>query len=183
LPDQTGPTSGTVSVPVTARHPVVPLEVEIRDLYPVNLAYGDHITATLLLRNASKESLSVPCSRNFRDVSTEASKDRRDLSASMRLMEGKIPVDVVVAVFTGSTSVPGSMCAMPPGGTIVVRGQGVVSNQPNLEDPRLARTTLNVKASVSGFYYNEGHVLVNYSKDCVSTNSVSLFFLGKKLSP
>ena len=181
--EQSGPRTGSAGINSSVKRPTLPLEVTIRDLYPVSASYGDQISVTLLLRNVSKESLDIPCSRNFTDVSTDGNKDQRGLGAFVRLMEGKIPVQIVVAVFGGSASVPGSMCTMPPNGTILVRGQGRIESQSALEDPSLAGTTLNAKASIQESYYDDHHVEINFSQDCVSVNSVSLYWLGRKPKP
>ena len=39
--------SGGAYIPSDVKHPVLPLEVKIRDLYPVLAHYGDRLTATL----------------------------------------------------------------------------------------------------------------------------------------
>lgn len=171
------------NVPSYVKHPLLPLEVKIRDLYPVVAYYGDKITATLAVRNTSTVPLEIPCSRGLDSVSAEGAQDQRDFAAGLRLIEGKIPVYVVLTVFSGSSSVPGSMCTISPGGTLLIRGSGSIYGDPKLEDPRLAGTNLGARGFVDEFYYDDKHVLINYSQDSVSTDTVSIYYLGRRPQP
>jgi hypothetical protein len=182
-PSRNSRTSGVIktNIPSTTAHPVLPLEVHIRDFYPVTATYGDRLNVILTARNTGSTPVAVPCSRDFDKMSAENVRDERRLSIQLRLLEEQIPVEVIVGVFTGAASVPGSMCDLQPGATMLIRGSGTIYGQRRLEDPAEARTTLNVKGTIVEHYYDTDHVYINYSKPAISSDSVALYYLGRKL--
>jgi hypothetical protein len=175
-------TSGIVKMKITSstRRPVLPLEIHIRDLYPVTAAYGDRLNVLLNLRNTGKVPFSIPCSRDFNQLSDENVRDERQLSIALQLLEDQIPVRILVGAFAGAPSVPGSMCELQPGATMLIRGSGLISGQQRLEDPAAAQTTLNLKGVVILHDYDAQHAEINYSQPAISSDSVALYYLGRK---
>jgi hypothetical protein len=175
-------TSGVIkmNIPSTTVHPVLPLEIHIRDFYPVNASYGDRLNVILTARNTGTTPLAIPCSLDFDTLSAENVHDERQLSIQLELLAGQRPARITVGVFTGAASVPGSMCDLQPGATMLIRGSGKIYGERRLEDPAAARSTLNVKGVVVERYYDAEHVNINYSKPAISSDSVALYYLGRK---
>ncbi len=162
-------------------HPGLPLEVTIRDLNPASAALGDRLTVTILLRNAGKVPIDLPCSHDFTRVFKPGNSNLRTLSAAAVFDFGGSPISLLAATFAGSPSVPGSMCNLAPEASLMILGRIGAYGDARLEDARQHNTTLTVRMRVTELYYagDEDHV-VNNSLPSISLNSVPVFWHAPK---
>jgi hypothetical protein len=157
-----------------------PLEVTLKDLYPAVAAYGDEVTASVVLRNATQQDIAVPCSRDDRRVLRDENRDRRYMIVSLQLTNHRIPAQIIIASFSGSPSEQATLCQISPGGTILIRGKGRIYSPLPLQDPKMANTTLQVKARIREDIYDNNNQFIrrSFSVPRISENSMPLYYLG-----
>ncbi len=157
--------------------PTLPLEVKIRDLNPANVARGENMTATILVRNAGKSPIDLPCSHDFASVFRSEIADQRSLRADAAFAFGELTITLTGAVFAGSPNVPGSMCTLAPEATLIILATMNASGTAWLEDPKQYNTLLSMKIEVIEFFHDGSlEQIINSSKPAVSVNAVPIFW-------
>jgi hypothetical protein len=164
-----------------SKRATLPLEITIQDFAPAILKDLDEVTLVLTMRNTGKVAVEIPADEHFDRVVKPGNENQRQMSVLLQLTSQTLPKPLILAVggSAGSSSVPGSMIALPPGGSMTVRvsGQFLIRDAVSRIAPGVAPASFEAKAVLAvDSLKSDKYSIVGRFEDVVSTNAVTIFW-------
>ncbi|MFI5176223.1 MAG: hypothetical protein ACHQKY_15285 [Terriglobia bacterium] len=170
-----GMTGGGVQGEPLPRGYPLPFAVQLESISPQRVRPGENFTLDLLLRNSGDQAFYLPASRNSVAVFKPGNKEQRNINFGVIFEDPANGRQIfsVVAVGSGSSTVPGSLLIVEPGQRVRVHAKGDLF--PIQGWLKAGIKQVRVRAEVCEWKYEENRYFIeSYSERVLSANTIML---------